>query len=250
MAIEHGSQSVVPYVLAKNASQLIAFLTEAFGAEEMLRVPTAEGAVMHAEIRVGDSLVEMADGNPTYPAAAMALHLYVPDADAVYRKALESGATSLREPVGQAYGDRESGIVDPNGNCWWIATHLATGDKPEGFRSVTPYLIVNGADQFLEFLKAVFAAEEVSVTRSPEGALRHSEMRIGNSLIEASEAHAMSPIPGVLHVFVADVDAVYARAVAAGAISEAAPQDKPYGERGAAVKDSWGNSWYLAQVLV
>ena len=88
------------------------------------RLQTPDGRIMHAEVRIGDSVVmmgEASDDNPPIPAM---LHLYLEDADAAYRRALAAGATSLREPEDQFYGDRTSGVQDAFGNQWWLATHI------------------------------------------------------------------------------------------------------------------------------
>jgi len=123
--IPEGYHSVTPYLIVKNAAGLIDFMKEALGAEETFRMPGPGGVIMHAEVRIGDSLVMLADAagaeNPPMPAM---IHLYVQDADGVYKRALQLGATSVREPADQFYGDRSAGVKDAFGNQWWIATHV------------------------------------------------------------------------------------------------------------------------------
>jgi uncharacterized glyoxalase superfamily protein PhnB len=83
-----------------------------------------DGSIMHAEVRIGDSVVMLADAAPkdsTFPAM---IHLYIEDTDAAYRRALDAGAISLREPADQFYGDRSGGVKDRFGNHWWLATHI------------------------------------------------------------------------------------------------------------------------------
>jgi PhnB protein len=122
------------------------------------------------------------------------------------------------------------------------------GIRP-GFQSVTPYLQVAGARKLMEFAKAAFGAEEAAC-HEDGGRIAHAELRIGNSIVELGEARTEYPaMPVALHYYVADVDAVYAKALEAGATSIMAPADHPYGERGAGVKDPCGNSWYLATWL-
>jgi PhnB protein len=121
--IPDGYHNVTPYLLVQGAEKLIDFLTQAFGAQEMLRMPGPNGSVMHAEVRIGDSVVMM--GQPGDGAAMpAALYLYLDNVDAVYKRALEAGGTSTEEPADQPYGDRRAGIKDPCGNTWWIATHI------------------------------------------------------------------------------------------------------------------------------
>jgi PhnB protein len=121
--IPDGYHSVTPYLMVQGAAELIDFLTQAFGARETLRMPRPDGTIGHAEVMIGDSVVMMGDvvaGSQTMPGA---IHLYVDDADAAYARAMGAGATSLREPTDEFYGDRMAGVKDPVGNQWWIATH-------------------------------------------------------------------------------------------------------------------------------
>jgi uncharacterized glyoxalase superfamily protein PhnB len=80
---------------------------------------------MHAEAQIGDSRVMLGGANAEYPPMQSMLHLYVEDVDAVYRRAVEAGGTSIREPEDMPYGDRSGGIKDAAGNQWWLATHIA-----------------------------------------------------------------------------------------------------------------------------
>ncbi len=250
--IREGFHTLTPYLVTSGAARLIDFLKQAFGAEERLRAPLPDGKIMHADMNIGGSMLELADGNAQYPPSAQTIHLYIEDVDAAYSRALEAGATSLHEPVNQPYGDREAGIQDPAGNHWYIATHLLPGNPeakhiPAGLRAITPYLIVQGADQFIDFLKRALQAEEAGVYRSPEGTVVHAKIQIGDSMLELSEAHGIyQPMPANLHLYVEDTDAWYARAVTAGAESIQAPTDRPYGDRSAGVKDEFGNQWWFA----
>ena len=121
---------------------------------------------------------------------------------------------------------------------------------PRGFHSVTPYLSVQGAADFLRFAQEAFGARVLMVSKDPEGGVTHAEIEIEGSVIELSEAREQWPATQVgLHVFVPDADAAHARAVAAGATSTYAPATHPYGERSGGVKDRWGNHWFLATVV-
>jgi uncharacterized glyoxalase superfamily protein PhnB len=116
--------SITPYLMAPGAARLIEFLKDAFGAVESERMTHPDGAVMHAEVRIGDSMLMLTDGGGDWKPMPAALYLYVNDADATYQRALAAGATSVMEPVTQFYGDRHGGVKDPSGNIWWIATHV------------------------------------------------------------------------------------------------------------------------------
>ncbi len=123
-----GFRTLTPYLLVNDAERLIAFLKTAFGAHEVLRVPRPDGTIMHAELQIGDSRLELAQADPSAnhfrePSAA-AIHLYVPDTDATYQRAIAAGAASTTAPYNAPYGDRAANIVDPCGNHWFIATYV------------------------------------------------------------------------------------------------------------------------------
>ena len=124
--IPDGYRSVTPYLAVEGADQLLDFVQKAFGAEVLMSMPSPDGKVGHAEVRIGDSVVMLADASTSDQGQAMPgmIHLYVEDCDATYRRAMDAGATSLREPSDQFYGDRTGGVRDPVGNHWWIATHV------------------------------------------------------------------------------------------------------------------------------
>jgi len=245
--IREGFHTITPYLAVREANALIDFVNKAFGAETTVMGTGSQGG-LHAEGRIGDSMV-MIGGGEAWRGTPMptAVHLYVQDADAAYRRALAAGATSLYEPVDQDYGDREGGVKDLAGNHWYIGTHKATGYMPEGFHSVTVSLHPKGAAQLIDFLKPALGAEEVAREQALDGTIKHAKIRIGDSILELGEAHgAFQPMPTVFFLYVDDVDAWYRRAIEAGAASMGEPAEQPYGERMAAVRDSFGNQWYMA----
>ncbi len=246
-----GLTSITPYIIVRGAAQFLEFLKAAFKGVEQMRMPTPDGLIMHAEVAVGNGAIEVSDGSDAYPAAPTAIHLYVDDADATYDKALQAGATSIYAPTDEhPSGDRWGAAKDQFGNLWYIATPKGWTPGPEGLRSVQPYLHLREAHKMIPFLEAAFGAEAMGVHKSPEGAVLHATIRIGNATLEIDEAHGeFQPMPCHLHVYVPDTDAVYAQALRAGATSIETPQDKPYGDRAAGVKDAWGNSWFIATYL-
>jgi PhnB protein len=137
--IPDGYHSIQPYLIFKNCVEAIAFYTEAFGATQRLCMKNENGSIGHAEIVIGDSCVMMADENPQmeafgtehYGGSPINLMLYTEDCDVLYRQAIAAGAKSLREPADQPYGDRMSGVADPFGYKWWIATHIKDLSKDE-----------------------------------------------------------------------------------------------------------------------
>jgi PhnB protein len=124
---------------------------------------------------------------------------------------------------------------------------MAVKPRPDGYHSVTPYLVVDGAARVIDFLKQVFNAEEVMRLAAPGGRIGHAEMRIGDSVVMLGDAHdGHPPMQAMLHVYVDDADAIHQRAVGTGATSVQAPADQFYGDRSGAVKDPWGNQWWIA----
>jgi PhnB protein len=121
--IPEGYHSVTPFLIANDAARLLDFIVKAFDGEITSRMDTDKGEVMHATVKIGDSLIMVADAMQEMPPATGMLYVYVKDADAIYQKALNAKATSLREPKDEFYGDRSAGVKDAWGNQWWIATH-------------------------------------------------------------------------------------------------------------------------------
>jgi len=122
--IPDGYHTVTPYLVTEGAAELIDFMKAAFGAQERMRMAGDDGAIMHAEVQIGESIVMIGGASGEYPAKTAMLHLYVPDVDAEYRRAIGAGGESIREPEDQFYGDRSAGVKDRWGNEWWLATHV------------------------------------------------------------------------------------------------------------------------------
>jgi PhnB protein len=242
-----GFHSITPYLQVDGAAKLIDFLKDAFGAEEIFRIARGDG-IAHAQLRIEGSMIEVADAIDKYHPNPTAIWLFVGDTDAVYRQALKAGATSMHEPMEQDYGERSATVVDPFGNYWYIATpHKDASPPPAGLHNVTPYLHPTGTAKVIDFMKQAFGAEEVFRAQDLAGIIHHAKIRIGDSIIAMGEAHGpYQPMPPALHLYVSDTDAVYQRALQAGAISIDEPQDQPYGDRYAGVKDPFDNVWYIA----
>jgi uncharacterized glyoxalase superfamily protein PhnB len=119
-----GYASVSAYVMVDGAQRLIDFLAATFDAKVTRRFDNPDGTIMHGEVQIDDTVVMLADGGGEYPAFPIWLHVYVPDVDATYQKALAAGAVSVQEPVKKDDPDRRAGVKDPTGNTWWIATQV------------------------------------------------------------------------------------------------------------------------------
>jgi PhnB protein len=131
-AIPTGYHSVTPYLLIRGAADAIAFYQRAFGAVEVMRLQGPDGKIGHAEIRIGDSHVMLADEHPemdflgpqTRGGTTVSLLIYVPNVDEVFAQAINAGAIELRPLCDQFYGDRSGTVTDPWGHVWSIATHI------------------------------------------------------------------------------------------------------------------------------
>ena len=121
-AVPEGYHTVTPFLTVKGAAKLIDFLKEAFGGQEAMRMPTPSGEIMHAEVRIGDSVVMLNDAMGQ-PGSITTLFLYVNDVDAMYKRAVKAGAKSVAEPADMFWGDRVGRLDDQFGNHYWIGTH-------------------------------------------------------------------------------------------------------------------------------
>ena len=251
--IREGFHTLTPYIVVQDVPGLIDFLTQVFGAEQTFRTTGSAGGV-HAEVRLGDSMMMIGGGSPELSwrgdSQPTTLHVYVEDTDATYQRALAAGGTSISPPTDQPYGERGASVQDRFGNHWYIATAKGAHFQPEGLGTVTPYLHPLRAEPFIRFLERAFGAVELEKYASPDGVVQHAKVRLGNSALEMGEAHGpYSLMPTMFYVYVPDADATYQQALAAGATSLSAPADQPYGDRNGAVKDPFGNSWYVATYL-
>jgi len=242
--VREGFTTVTPYLSVVDVERLVQFAKEAFGAVETGRSIGGSGH-LHCELRIGDSML-MCTNAAAGRERPLAFHLYVPDADAVYQRALEVGAESLGAPQDRPYGERQGGVKDPTGNLWYIATRFPGVPATEGMRTLTPYLHHQNALGLIDFLKRAFSAQELGVYKSPEGRVMHAALRIGDAVVEMGET---TPMPAGFYLYVPDADAFYRQAVAAGAKSVYAPADQPYGDRMGVVEDGWGNGWCIATHL-
>jgi uncharacterized glyoxalase superfamily protein PhnB len=122
--IPEGFHAITPYLTVQGAAKLMDFLKQAFGATEAYRKTRPDGTIHHAQMRIADSNLMIADAGEPWKPMPTGIYLYVEDCDATYKRALQAGGTSLMEPADMPYGDRNGGVEDPSGNFWWIATHI------------------------------------------------------------------------------------------------------------------------------
>jgi PhnB protein len=131
-SVPDGYHTVTPYLIINGAAQALEFYKRAFGAAETVRMPDPKGRIAHAEIKIGDSMVMLADehhemghrGPRTLGGTSVSILLYVPDVDTVFDRAIKAGAKSQRPVADQFYGDRMGTLEDPFGHVWTIGTHI------------------------------------------------------------------------------------------------------------------------------
>ncbi len=119
-----GYHTVTPTIIVKGAARLHEFLQKVFDAKVLLSVPGPNNTIAHSEVQIGDSRLMIADAGPMFAAQTSSYYLYLPDCDAVYKRAIAAGARSEREPKDQFYGDRNASFIDEWGNRWAVGTHV------------------------------------------------------------------------------------------------------------------------------
>jgi PhnB protein len=240
--VREGFHTITPFIAVPNAPELIDFLKRTFGAQETSRHPHGEGFI--ASVKVDDTdLIIM--GNQGLPGQERigAFHVYVPDCDATYNRALEAGATSLGAPSDHSYGERAGYVKDAAGNQWYIATHLGATPALENLWNVTPFAHPSSVRKYIDFLTTVMGAKEL-VVHEHGGKVMYAAAQIGDAVLEMGESP--NPLPSGFYLFVEDCDAVYHRAIEAGATSLWPPTDQLYGDRTAGLMDPFGYQWMPA----
>jgi uncharacterized glyoxalase superfamily protein PhnB len=140
-SVPDGYHTVTPYLLVQDAEKLIDFVIKVFDAKETVRMSMPNGTIGHAEVRLGDSVIMLSQAQGgEYKPMPTGIYLYVENCDAIYKLALEAGATSIMQPTDQFYGDRSAGIKDQFGNHWYIATHIEDLSKEELTKRMDEYM--------------------------------------------------------------------------------------------------------------
>jgi PhnB protein len=249
VAKEHrqaGFRTVTPYMAVPYVKQTVKFLSEAFGGV-VTHQSTGSAGGLHAQVRLGESMLMMGQAMEKWPAMPAALHYFVDDVDAAYERAMAAGAKLLMGDVGKPgdrdYGERSAFVEDPAGNYWYIAKRLQ-GEQPE--QPLMMYLHPKSAAQLIDFMTTVFGAEE-QARYAHEGRVMHASVKLGDAVIEMGEG--AEPKPQALYVYVEDPDAAYKRALTAGATSLWETADHGYGEMVAGFTDPQGNQWFVARVI-
>jgi uncharacterized glyoxalase superfamily protein PhnB len=122
--IPEGFKNVIPYLICKDAGKVIEFCQKTFDATSDGIHKNDDGKILHATIHIRDSAVMLSEASEDHQAMPCTLYIYVEDVDTVYKRAVEAGGISLREPTNEYYGDRSAGVKDQSGNQWWIGAHI------------------------------------------------------------------------------------------------------------------------------
>ena len=129
--IPEGYHTITPYLIVEDADKLIEFIEQVFDGKLIFKMQTDAGKIGHGEMKIGDSMLMLAESSEEWKPTRTMIHLYVKDADSVYQKALDAGADSIKEPEDQFYGDRNASVQDSFGNIWGIATHTEDVSEEE-----------------------------------------------------------------------------------------------------------------------
>jgi uncharacterized glyoxalase superfamily protein PhnB len=250
---------VQPFLHLHNAEEMIPFLEAAFGAKNLGTAKSPEGAILHATIQIGNATLEIAEANDEFRPMPGHLHVYVPDADAAYARALQAGGTSTEKPQDAAYGDRSAGVKDAWGYQWFIATYLGNESErkpPIENRSVPvdtvlPHVAYQDVTAAIAWLAKTFGFTEHYRYGEP---ISGAQMHLGKAWIMLKRAKDGSRSPAQLGygtqsltVFVSDVDAHFKTAQSAGAVILELPHETVYGERQYAAEDLDGHHWLFSQ---
>ncbi len=214
-----------PHLVVAGAADAIEYYGELFGAEEIYRAPGPDGIVLHAMIRIGDSVLTISDEQPRagsfapgkFGGSPVGLHVYVEDADEAHDRALASGARELAPVTYQFWGDRHGAFIGPFGHTWSVATRVADVPReeiaelasravageaieepadaeplpiPEGWSAVTPSLVVADVAAAASYYEEALGAEVLSITPGPDGEPFHAELRIRDQIVMLSAAPA------------------------------------------------------------
>ena len=157
-AVPDGYGTVTPWIISRDTPALLDFLARAFDAAELARIANEDGSIGHAEVRIGDSVVMMFDGHPSWPDTPAFLRLYVEDGEATFRRAIAAGATEVTRMTEMFWGDLGGRVRDPFGNVWWIQQRLAEYTPEEMAERAT-------RPDFVEAMRYVQGAQIVEPAR-------------------------------------------------------------------------------------
>ncbi len=234
--IRKGFTTLTPYLILQDAAGTIDFVKRIFGAEEIFRHIGSAGGI-HCEVRVGDSMMMIGGGGPGVSwkgeSRPMPFHVLRHGYGCCLPARSRRGSHLTLRACGHALR-RALRLASriASGNFWYIATFKGDSYKSLGAPTVQPYMHPLRAEPVIHFLKQAFGAVDLGRFTSPDGVVHHATLKIGDGHFEMGEAQGpYQPMPGMYYLYVADADAMYRRALAAGATSVSEPADMPYGDR-------------------
>lgn len=190
----------------------------------------------------------MQDGQVPEPGGWNRIQLKVDDLESIYKELKNNGA-SFRNSITEGKGGRQVLLEDPSGNMVELfePANQPVQPVPEGYHTITPFLLARNAPGLIDFIKKAFSGKVTFMMKSDDDKIRHSTVKIGDSLVMISSGiQSSEPMPCMLHVYVEDVDSVYKQALEAGGTSLREPEDQFYGDRSAGIEDEWKNQWWIA----
>lgn len=242
--------------IVDDTKDAIQFYTSLLGFELKMHRAPGFAALENDEIllflnqpEAGGAGQAMPVGGSPKPGGWNRIQIQIDNLNKVYSDFKEQGAT-FRNAIVEGKGGKQVLLQDPSGNL--IELFESTQQKqvepvPEGYHTVTPFLLVNNAEELIEFIKKAFGGTVDDIMKSDDGSIRHSTVKIGDSLVMISDGtEQFEPMPCMLHLYVEDVDSSYEKALQAGGISLREPEDQFYGDRSAGIQDKWKNQWWLA----
>jgi PhnB protein len=259
-------REVYPYLIVRGAAAAIEFYQNVFGAEEIFRLPDPEkNRIGHAELKLGPVTIMLADEYPELgiqsPAAfggtGTTIHLHVDNVDALAERALRAGATMVREPTDYDHGERQCRLRDPFGHEWLLGHEIAENSSSlltETRSSVAirpnlfPALRYRDEHAAIDWLERAFGFERHALFTNDDGAILHAELKLGPGILmlgsppEDKEGFS-------IYVYVADLDAHYARAMRAEAEIVRPLADTSYGTREYGARDLDGHLWFFGTYL-
>lgn len=249
------SKSNVRYIV-DDVEAAIKFYTDLLGFEVQMHPVPGFAALKKDDLRLflnqpgaGGAGQAMPDGTLPKPGGWNRIQLMTDDLASLHSE-LKDKRASFRNDIVEGKGGKQVLLQDPSGNL--IELFESTRKKPvepipQGYHTITPFLLADNAEKLIDFIKKAFSGEVEYLMKSEDGKIRHSTVRIGDSLIMVSSGtKRYKPMPCMLHLYVEDVDSVYKQAVRAGGKSLREPTDEFYGDRSAGIKDDWDNQWWIA----
>lgn len=253
-------REVYPYLCIRGAAAAIEFYQKVFGAEEIFRMTDPEnGRIGHAELKLGPVTLMLADEHPelgirsplAFGGSGTTIHLHVDDVDALARRAVQAGATMLREPTDYSHGERQCRVRDPFGHEWLLGHELektARSQVRPQVQNIYPGIRFRDERGAIDWLGRAFGFERHAVYEGDDGTIVHAELRLGPGIIMLGSAPE-DELGFSIYVYVEDLDAHYARARAAGAEIVRPLADTSYGSREYGARDLEGHLWFFGTYL-